>query len=251
MAKPTGYGGRDIPDFGVSATAGRIANITDMSELAVRMGGLSWFDRMGTVLMQEGFQGGIANWEHNSYPADAFAVPSARYYSTVPYSAMLVTTDDEGSTSGIQRSFPFPYVSHFGVELHLKSIVAFKYLFWTLRFYDGDYVYYVTPRVNWQDSKLELYNADSAYEKVDDLSMRIGANSPFHVLKVTVDLANERYVRLMFDDKDYNVSDIAIRKVVSGTSPHLDMMVTLLPVPETANAVWIDNIIFTTDEPGV
>lgn len=251
MAKPTGYGGRDYPDFGATVTAGRTSQITDMSELAVRLGGLNWFDRLGTVLMQEGFQRGIANWEHNSYPAGAFAVPSARYFSTVPYSARLNTTTDNGSYSGLTRTFPFPYISSFGVELHFKTILAFKYLYWSLTFYDGTYKYYLMVRINYADEQLELQDADSAYQKIDDLNIRIGANSPFHVVKCTVDLSNERYVRLMLDENDYNVRDVTIKKATDTTSPYLYMLVLLTPEDDTAQTVWIDNIIFTIDEPGV
>lgn len=251
MAKPTGHGGRDTPDFGVSATAGRISQITDMSELAVRLGGLNWFDRLGTVLMQEGFQRGLVNWGHNSYPAAAFAVPSARYYSTIPYSAMFVTTTAIGSYSGLQRSFPFPYIANFGVEMHFKSIVAFKYLYWRLSFYDGTYCYIVQIRINYADSQLEISDETGSYVNIADLNIRIGANSPFHVVKCTFDLTNERYVRLMLDEADHNVTDVSLRKVASGISPHLDMIIMLMPVSLTVNAVWIDNIIFTTDEPGV
>lgn len=251
MAKPIGYGGRDTPDFGVSVTAGRIAQVTDMSELAVRLGGLCWFDRLGTVLMQEGFERGLVNWEHNSYPAGAFAVPSARYYSTVPYSAKLITTTDSGSYSGLNRAFPFPYISNFGVELHFKALVAFKNLYWSLSFYDGTYRYRAETRVNYADSLLELEDADSVYQKIDDLNIRIGANSPFHVLKTIVNLSAETYVRVILDEHDYNVSDITINKRADATSPYLYMLVLLSPVNTVVNQVWIDNIIFTTDEPGV
>lgn len=251
MGKPTGYGGRDYPDFGASVSEGRTAHITDLAELAVRLGGLNWFDRMGTVLIQEGFECGITNWAHTYWPEGANPLSSARFYSTVPYSANLITTDQNGSYSGMTRSFPFPYISHFGFELHFKTIVAFKYLHWNLHFYDGTYKHFVGVRINYASSQLELINLVGDYEKIADLDIKIGENSPFHVVKATIDLEHDRYVRLMLDENDYNVRDIGILKVANTSSPYLYMVVYLAAVASTVNQVWIDNIIFTTDEPGV
>lgn len=249
MVKPTGYGGRDYPDFGVSSTAGGSAQITDLSELAVRLGGLNWFDRLGNVLVQEGFERGITNWEQTYWPEGANPVSSARYYSTVPYSANLVTTTQNGSYSGITRSFPFPYLASFGVELHFKTIVPFKYLHWHLHFYDGTWKHYVGVRVNYANSQIELINVEGDFEKVADLDIKIGANSPFHIIKATIDLDSDCYVRLMLDANDYNVRDIGILKEADNTSPYLYMIVFLTAVASTANQVWVDNIIFTINEP--
>lgn len=251
MAKPTGFGGRDYPDFGASITAGRTAQIFDMSELAVRLGGLSWFDRVGNVLMQEGFENGLSAWEVAGYPAGAFPVPDARFFSTVPYAAKLVTTTDSGSYSAIQRAFPFPYVANFGVELHFKSVVAFKEVYWTLDFYTGTHRYYLGVKVDYADSELQLYTDKPGYEKIDDLNIRLGGNSPFHVLKVTYNLALEKHIRLILDYENYDVSSFGVRKTSTVTVPWLTMQVLLMPVALTKNEVWVDNIIFTIDEPGV
>lgn len=249
MAKPVGYGGRDYPDFGVSTTASRHSMVTDMSELAVRLGALSWFDRMGNVLMQEGFQNGLTNWGFSSTPAASTPVVSAEYYSTVPYSVKLLTTIAGAGYSGIHRSFPFPYVSNFGVELHFKALIPFQFLHWTMTFSDGANRHRVMVRVNYQDLKLELLDASDVYQEIGTLRVVLGASSPFHVIKCTVDLLNSTYIRLLLDGEDYDVSAITIKKRVLSSNPYLYMEIIMTPVFETEPEVWIDNIIFTTDEP--
>ena len=106
-------------------------------------------------------------------------------------------------------------------------------------------------RINYAQNRLELVNVKGQYEKQADLDIKIGANSPFHVVTATIDLDNDRYVRLMLDENDYNVRDIGILKEKEETSPYLYMIIFLTAVSETVNQVWIDNLVFTTDEPTV
>lgn len=251
MAIPTGFGGRDYPDFGGSTSTTRQANITDLSELAVRLGSLSWFDRLGNVLITEGFEYGLGNWQPNAYPANAYPVLSAKYFAKEPYSAKLITTIDAGSYSGMKRYFPFPYVAQFGVEVHFKPVETFDTLYWWMTFYTGKRRYHVQVIIAYSDNELQLRTTTSLTDKIDDLDVQIGINSPFHVLKVTADLANENYARLMLDERDYDVSDKGIVNTVSTISPYLSMLFYLKPIANTVNRIWLDNIIFTINEPGV
>lgn len=251
MAIPRGFGGRDYPDFGVSKSATRDTRITDLSELSVRLGSLSWFDRLGNVLLSEGFETGLSNWIANAYPAGAFPVLASTYYAQRPYSAKLLTTTDVGSYSGMSRLFPFPYFSNFGVEVHFKPIQAFDTLYWVLTFYTGTYAYYVQPVIDYDESELQLLNSSGAYEYVADLDIKRGVSSPFHVLKVTVNLDSEKYLRLLIDDKDYDVSDISIRKLSNSSQACLSMLFYLKPVSTVVNIVYVDNVIFTINEPEV
>ena len=122
MALPTGFGGRDVPDYGVSVAAHTSSFLNDMTELACRLGALNYFDRTGTILYQDNFNAGLMNWEHNSYPASNFAVLSARYADSRYYSARLNTDTTSGGYSGIQRRFPFSYMSNFGFEFQFKLL---------------------------------------------------------------------------------------------------------------------------------
>jgi hypothetical protein len=251
MAIPTGFGGRDFPDFGVSKTAGRDTNITDLSELAVRLGSLSWFDRMGTVLMVDGFERGIANWTANAYPAASFPSIASNYYAKVPYSAKLSTTTDPGSYSGMKRYFPFPYIANFGCEVHVKATTTFDTLYWWVQFFTGSYKYNVQVVLDMDEDELQVVNSLGGYDKIDNLDIKTGINSPFHVIKVTVDLDNAKYIRLLLDERDYNVSDIGISQSANVSSPYMYMLFYLKCELLTVNTVYIDNVVFTTNEPGV
>lgn len=250
MAKPIGFGGRDVPDYGIGRPADATPHITDIAELSVQLGSLSWFDRFGNVLMTESFQTGMGNWLTQSYPNGANPILSSKYYSTIPYAVKLITTTDTGSYSGMDKYFPFHYVDTFGVEVHFKAIETFQHLYWSLSFYDGTYAYEMKPKVNYAANELQLILSALADEKIDDLDIKIGVASQFHVLKITGDLVNNTYLRLILDDRDYDISDKELIQTTSSDKPTLRMLFYLQPYDTVVSTVWIDNIIFTINEPG-
>ena len=62
MALPTGQGGRDYPDFGITDTVQAKSIITDMGELAARLGAPNVFDRLGSIVWYDDFQYGLSRW---------------------------------------------------------------------------------------------------------------------------------------------------------------------------------------------
>ena len=250
MAIPLGFGGRDYPDFGVSGLANTKVTITDMSELAVRLGSISRFDRSGIIIFEEAFKHGIGRWVQNSTPADAYVVPVSDYYSLVPYSALLATTSDLNSYSGISTYLPIPYVSPMGFEWHCKFRDEVELFYMWVQVHTGDCQYRVVVRIDIEDTIVDICNKGGTYDPVYTKALRYGVNSPFHAMKVVVDFLNETYVRLVVDGVDIDLTGRSIFKdAEDDESPHLFLYFSNNPGPSTLNRVYLDNIIITMDEP--
>lgn len=249
MAKPIGKGGIDTPDWGVSALFNSNALVNDLSELAVRLGSPVTFDRTGNVLYYDCFESGLTNWEHNSYPAGAYAVPTARFCAIRPYAVKLATTDDSGSYSGIKRGLPFPYVSRMGFEFHIKQTAAIKRFLTQLTFYTGTYAYYLQLTLHEEDDQVLLQDGDSVDHEICGYDFSTVLYSPFHVIKLVFDLTTELHIRLTIDDIDYDVSSITIKKNASAENAHMYVLFYLYSAGAFERTCYIDNVIFTIDEP--
>jgi len=249
MAEPIGKGGVDTPDWGVSSMINTNELINDHSELSVRLGGLSRFDRTGRIVFQEDFDAGLANWEHNSYPAAAFAVPTAEYQSCKYYSIKLKTTQDVGSVSGIARGVAVPYISRLGFEFHFKPYSTIDRFLATFYIYNGIYRYVVEMGFYQQTNTIFITDENGFQHEIDSYFLNSGSTSPFHMVKMVVDLSTEFYYRIAIDEKDYNVSDVGIRKTASATNPYLYMLYLNWSPDGNQRTIWLDNIIITIDEP--
>jgi len=250
MAIPVGFGGRDFPDFGVSQLQTSKVFLSDMSELAVRLGSIHRFDRTGVIIFEEAFRNGIARWSQNSYPAGAFVVPVADYYSIVPYGALLATTIDSGSYSGMNTVLPIPYVSPMGFEWHMKFKDEIELCYFWVQLYTGTTQYRVVFRIDVEDSIVDIQNSGGTYTPVYTDTLYYGGTSPFHVFKVVVDFINEVHVRMVIDGVDIDLSMHPIWKDTEDDSvPRLYLYISNNPGTTVVNRVYLDNIIITMDEP--
>jgi len=249
MAKPTGFGGRDYPDFGVSALNASSMIITDLSELAVRQGSINRFDRTGTVLFQEAFDYGRGNWFENSYPAGAFATLNGEYFSTRPYSLRLQSTTDVGSYCGVSCCLPFPFMAPMGIEVHFKGYTQFKQLIMQFILHDGTSQHRIDCAINGDDDNIKVYKWPGGYTSVSEDDLYFGVGSPFHVLKIVADPLTGYYHRLMIDEMDYSIPTFAIRKTSPSSRPQLYGLIMLIPTSGDVETVFIDNIIITINEP--
>lgn len=220
-----------------------------MSELAVRLGSPVTFDRSGNVLFQECFEGGLANWEHNSYPSGANAVPTARFHSIKPYAIKLHTTTDDNSYSGIKRGLPFPYLSRMGFEFHYKQIAAINNLFIRLYFYTGTKVYTVTLELKQNDDEIVLTGHPNIPNVICNYKLSQVNYAPFHVFKIVFDLSTGYHYRMVIDDLDYNISSITIPYGATSIKAHMYILFYLYSFEESAKTCYIDNLVLTIDEP--
>ncbi len=220
-----------------------------MSELAVRLGSVVSFDRTGTVIFIERFENGISGWEHNSSPAEAFAVPTARYYSITPYCLKFKTTTQQSSISGIYKGIPIPYVSRMGFEFHIKQLSNINHFLVSFIIYDGTYEYAVIIDFDQVGNEINLYSGIPSWETIRSYNLNQGSASPFHVIKIVVDLEAETYYRLVIDEQDYDISHISVKKTKDDTEAYLYAEFFLYSFTTVSRTLYLDNFIVTIDEP--
>jgi hypothetical protein len=249
MAQPIGHGGRDSPDWGVSALQSTNAIVADNSELAARLGSINALDRTGNMLIGETFESGLTNWSHNSSPVGAYAVPTARYCARVPYSIKLKTTGDVNSYSGIRRGIPVPYITRLGFEFHFRPESTLKRFIATFNIYDGTYRYLPQIEFDKENNSIFLTKGDATDHEIASYAIQDGLSAPFHFVKMVVDLENEFYQRVNIDEIDYDVSTVSLRKIASAVNPYLLLDFMVYSFGSNIQTVYVDNIIVTIDEP--
>lgn len=249
MAKPTGYGGRDMPDFGISDTFQTKHIMTDLGELAARLGAPNVFDRTGTMIWCEQFEYGLNNWittiTGNGVEPFVMAYP----YLYKPYAVELSGTIGSTGTSEIKVTLPFPYESPLGIEFAYNPDIRATELEVVVQIYTGTNYYSATLRFKLQDGTIDVGIQGGFYQNVytDVLGYRL--NGVYNITKFVLDLENKQYNRIMFNKYDISAKDISFHSGTSTLRPKLTLLFRLESKATYDETLLIDNIILTLDEP--
>lgn len=249
MAKPVGYGGRDYPDFGISDTFQTKYVMSDMGELAARLGAPNVFDRTGTLIWFEQFAYGLNNWTLSSASngIDPFLIAYPYLYK--PYAVKLSGTSGSTGSSTMLVTLPFPYESPLGIEFAYMPDIRATELDVVIQLYTGSKYYASSVSFKLQTGiiKVGLQGGFTKEVYSDPLGYRL--NNVYNITKIVLDLANQEYNRIMFNKYNIDVKDIGFHVGTSTLRPKLTLLFRLESAATYDESLLIDNIILTLDEP--
>ena len=237
------------PDWGVTAGAVTVYQLTDMGELAVRLGSIVTHDRRGDVIWFDGFEDGLAKWTTATFGAGAAVDLSVARARNGLFSARLVAGSDGGQVGRLDKTVPFPVLSPMGAEVSFALQQNIDELEFVFDIYDGvDVTQY---SITWSDTNNNLLYRDSNGDNQElasgvDLSMVLNL---FHTLKLVVDMENKVYARLILDQTEYSLAGIAALAIADVTSAAVRIRVNLIGRVGSNDVIRVDDVIITQNEP--
>lgn len=249
MAKPISHGGRDYPDYGASQGYVHTAFISDMSELAARMGSPNYFDRQGVHIFNESFENGLGFWTTKIVGDTSYIRVSAQYVSYGFYGLEMKNDIVYGDSAYVSRFFPYPYLTTVGLECYIRHIEAGEYVAVTLDAYDGTHRYAGTMKLNPTAETAQIRVGADDYELIDIHPYHDLYSQQFHAIKIVINYETFKYVRLMIDAVDHDISAYSPYKIESDTSPRLGVFIGPFSPGDTYDRIGLDNVILTLNEP--
>lgn len=249
MAKPVGHGGRDYPDFGVSDTVQSKSIVTDMGELAARLGAPNVFDRMGNLVWFEQFEYGMGLWTLTTTGNGVTPVLVAYPYLYKPHAVKLAGTSGNTGTSSIAIKLHLPYESALGIEF------AFNPDFRATEIEFDGYVYTGSQYLSFgvvfklKAGTIGVGKQGGGYNTVYTDALGYVKTDSFNIVKLVMDMENGVYKRLMFGTLDIDVKDLAFHVGTSTTRPYLTFLIRLESTADYDESAIIDNIVITLDDP--
>lgn len=244
---------RGQPDYGAYAAKEITGSVSDMAELAARLGSIVTFDRRGDVAFLDDYESGIEKWEESHAEGAEWGTVglSAALAESGSFSTKLVTKGAVDGYAQVVYILPYwnPINGRLGVEIKFtlpSNLMRFEMplfiqslegWFWTGIEYDS-----------W-DNVLKIYG-DGAFEDFVEVDLERSATL-FHVVKFVIDINTNRYVRVLLDSIEYDASDRVITVVPGGARPYMEIYLTALNRVgnATSHTCFIDDLIFTRNEP--
>lgn len=241
--------GHGTPDWWPMSIKQTVYALSDMAELAVRLGSIVSFDRRGDVMLLDDFEDGI----NKSYPSGLGPEGTYTQDDDRPkngkYSCKLIAGLGAPLAVGLKYKLSYPNLSSFGFEVSWLILNEFDYMTFDVILYDGSYNHYGYV---WYDRANKIWeyqdaNGDSQTIVADwDLLL---VSPPYHTLKLVVDMENDQYRRLIIDDNTYLVAGEGIKVTEDDTKAHIACHVVLHGRSGEEDYVNIDDVIITQNEP--
>lgn len=223
--------------------------VTDLGEVPARLGALPSIDRRGDVVFIDSFESGLAGWFTAVSGAGATAGLSAAGAASGRYSALLEGGSDLGGYAQIYRRRPLPPDVPVGLECALQIVEEVSAFTIALDRYDGATVTSWAVRYVQGTGAIEYLAAGPAWTVLAEDVDLFGPGGVWNGLKLVIDPAFNKYVRVIVNDDEY---DLSTADAVTGTNAlaeHLSIGIVVFGGSGGSDAVRVDDVIMTYNEP--
>ena len=236
-----------------SRRRGGISSVTDLGELAVRLGSIVTFDRRGDVYWLDGFEEGVAKFAATAVGTGAGVALALDYCRSGNWSCGLTAGSDAGHYAKIARLFPYPALSRWGFECSWSFDSDLERFEIGVEVDDGSGAVW-TGVLSYllADEKLQYKDADTgtwadlatSVKLYDDYGM-------FNGMKLVLDLVDGEYERAILNESEYDMNGLALEEGVSAVETPL-IRLTLQNTGDSGknSIVYVDDVIVTQNEPG-
>ena len=237
------------PDFGQFTGKTTTYALSDMAELAARLGSIDTFDRRGDVVWLDNFEDNIDKWEILLGGVGAAAVLSTEAARNGARSAKLTTGNLANNYALIRKHLPSPVPSKVGFEVSFTVDDDLNGLYFALQLLDG--VNRHVAMINYHPDTDRLYYYDNAgVEQLIAAGLNLqAAIYHFHTLKLVADMVNYRYVRLILNEVTYDLSNFTMQAIPDATLPTLWAYVAAFTGVAANLSIYVDDAIITQNEP--
>lgn len=224
------------------------ANV-DNNELAARLGALSTEDRRGDIIWYDDFEADAIHWwKEFSGGTPTMALDTTRAYRG--NQCMKLTTDgDNNNWLAMRKEFQHPNEVKIGAECMIKFPLTKAQVTMSLDGYTGSAFYTGQIRYDIDAGEIQYYASPGGWTKLNGSLYDAANKEIWHLMKLVIDWEAKEYVRVIISDMEYNLSGKALVATAIGTSKHIIARVRLDAKEAVAKTCYVDNFIFTQNEP--
>lgn len=220
-----------------------------IAELASVLTPCKRFDRRGNVVFQDSFEGGFNKWYGNTTGAGGGVGLAAERAWWGDYSLRMTTPVQAGGFSWISKVFQPTILEKIGIEvgynvdddppevwIYISRYDGTNYHLWIIKHdTDASELFYRSSGAAWVRFATDAYCDTSFYA--------------WHTLKLVLDLSNNEYLRVLYNNQEYDLEGLASQSIASATTPRISVVFEIWGDDVANYDVFLDNIILTQNEP--
>jgi len=223
----------------------------DMAELAVRLGSIVTFDRLGDVVYADDFEGSFEKYTTWSIGTGALVERTSRTYRSKTYSARLRGGSDDERFARIATGCVYQAPSKLGFEISFAGVdyVTTEYIQIYIRLNAPTGRFYAGIRYDCYNEQLYFLNSADAWQAFGDMFMLIPIVYVFNTLKFVIDPDTQKYVRCRINHLTFPMTQNFYRWGNPTEVGSIDIQLEVKSVAGYNATVFFDDLIVTQNEP--
>lgn len=242
------------PDYAAPKPVGQVPvgpiyTVTDIGELAARLGSIVTFDRRGNVIWLDDFEGTENKWFLGGSGEGYNFVISAEAARNGCFSGKLNPGILEGNTGHILHTCPYPVLSKLGLECSFTWHAHIKDISFRMNLYTGKDEYWANIKYDGDEEKLYYRGTDVLWhEFASDISLYIFIKH-FHTAKLVADFTTGMFERFILNNREYDLSSYKLYTHTSDYYPSLHLTILSTNGSAGIHPLYIEDVIITQNEP--
>ncbi|KKN10521.1 hypothetical protein LCGC14_1035660 [marine sediment metagenome] len=239
----------DTPDWQRYLPGSERYALSDLGELAARLGSPLRFDRRGEVLWYDQFDHGLAPWTSASFGTGGAVKISIVDTFMSPYAALLTAGSSSLRAADLSKSIQQASLGKWGFEVAVAFLSDWDYFEIVITIRDGVDFYVATVRLSLTDNELQYSDSAGVFQKVDDLLDLTTSPPTYQILKLVFDLSTPEYSHIRLGPTEYSLSGIAMKKTAGSSSAQFWARIRLKGRAGENDTAQVGHVIFTGNEP--
>lgn len=237
-----------LPDWGLRRSQVVYA-LDDLAELAVRLGSIVSYDRRGNVIFLEDWESGnIVRWDPTISGTGSTIGAVSTFAQNGSYSLEVVTGSELNSAPNITRRTPYTVLGKLGLEisLYVYSLTIRPWVVLTVHTGTNS----VAARIRYTESTgvWEFYSSAGVWTAFATKVIYRGARA-FHKLKIVADFLTRKFVRVLINEDEFDLSANALYAPASTLEPFISVFLLNENLATGNRKIYFDDIIVTQNEP--
>lgn len=220
----------------------------DQGELAARLGSINSFDRRGDTVFMEDFEAPVLTWTTTPIGTGSDVSLSAASYKNGSQSLKITAGSTSPYIASATKHLALPTQSRLGFECSFSAHDDLKQFAIASALFDGTTRYVATILYDHNGDHIDYYNSGGTYTQIASGIKFKADDNMFMPLKFVIDSSTSKYVRMLFGDTEYDLSDIALWSTASALNPYVSIIITIYGSTGKNPISYIDNVILTQNE---
>ncbi len=239
----------DIPDWQKYLPGSERYALSDLGELAARLGSPLRFDRRGEVLWYDQFDHGLAFWTTAAYGIGGSVKISVADTFMSPYATLLTAGSSSLKVAELSKSIQQASLGKWGFEIAVSFLSDWDYFEIVITIRDGVDFYIASVRLSFTDTELQYSDSAGVFQKVADLLTLQTSPPTYQILKLVFDLSTPEYRHIRLGPTEYDLSGVAMKKTAGSSSAQFWARIRLKGRAGENDTAQLGHVIFTGNEP--
>lgn len=240
---------RGQADFGALAVKEVSASISDMGEVAARLGSIVIYDKRGDVVFFETFEEPVLRWDITKVEAESYARLDNSNVRSGSQAVKLHTANVNEEEVKIASYFAPLASKRLGGEISFSKLSTRHELYIGFNIYDGTYFKQPWINISYPNNKLYVRNEAGIFVEVAAMPGIRSDDFLFHTTKFVFDLDTDKYERWMLNIAEYDISTFSFKATGFETAPYIEFFCSVINTTSTGADLWVDDYILTQAEP--